>query len=90
MVEATAKDFTVVIDAGHGGKDPGAVSANGKVYEKNVRSKAWTVNAEDVLDITEEVSFCYDHNANSGVCGHPFQLKGFLSCWEASTESSST
>ena len=27
---------TVVIDPGHGGKDPGTVSRNGKVYEKNI------------------------------------------------------
>jgi len=26
----------VVIDAGHGGKDPGAISPNGKLYEKNI------------------------------------------------------
>ena len=27
---------TVVIDPGHGGKDPGAISRNGKYYEKNI------------------------------------------------------
>ena len=31
-----AKDFTVVIDAGHGGKDPGAVSSTGKIREKDI------------------------------------------------------
>ncbi len=35
---------TVVIDPGHGGKDPGAVSRDGKTYEKNV-----------VLDISKKL-----------------------------------
>lgn len=37
--QATAKDLelkTVVIDAGHGGKDPGGVSKDRKTYEKNL------------------------------------------------------
>ena len=39
--EASGKDGdlrlgTVVIDAGHGGKDPGCVSRDGRVYEKNI------------------------------------------------------
>ena len=34
-VPKAAKPFTVVIDAGHGGKDPGAIGLNG-IYEKNV------------------------------------------------------
>ena len=28
--------WTVVVDAGHGGKDPGALSPDGQVYEKNM------------------------------------------------------
>lgn len=39
MSQATAKDLelkTVVIDAGHGGKDPGGVSKDRKTYEKNL------------------------------------------------------
>ena len=39
MSEAAAKDLelkTVVIDAGHGGKDPGGVSKDRKTYEKNL------------------------------------------------------
>lgn len=39
MSEVAAKDLelkTVVIDAGHGGKDPGGVSKDRKTYEKNL------------------------------------------------------
>ena len=32
--QASTTPFTLVIDAGHGGKDPGAV--NGKAQEKNI------------------------------------------------------
>lgn len=44
----SANDFTVVIDAGHGGKDPGAVSANGKVYEKDVTLKVALMVGESI------------------------------------------
>ena len=59
MVEATAKDFTVVIDAGHGGKDPGAVSANGKVYEKNVTLKVAQMVGENISKNHPEVKVLY-------------------------------
>lgn len=43
-----AKDFTVVIDAGHGGKDPGAVSANGKIREKDITLKVALMVGESI------------------------------------------
>ena len=48
---ASAK-FVLVIDAGHGGKDPGAVSANGKVHEKDI-----TLNV--ALTVGESISKKY-------------------------------
>ena len=45
---AIADDFTVVIDAGHGGKDPGAISANGKVREKDITLKVALMVGENI------------------------------------------
>ena len=59
MVVASAKDFTVVIDAGHGGKDPGAVSANGKVYEKDVTLKVALMVGENITKNHPEVKVLY-------------------------------
>ena len=59
MAGANAKDFTVVIDAGHGGKDPGAVSANGKVYEKNVTLKVAQMVGENISKNHPEVKVLY-------------------------------
>ena len=33
---AAAEEFVIVIDAGHGGKDPGAQNATKKVNEKDI------------------------------------------------------
>ena len=33
---ASANTWTIAIDPGHGGKDPGAIGRNLKIYEKNV------------------------------------------------------
>ncbi|HCU58629.1 MAG TPA: N-acetylmuramoyl-L-alanine amidase [Alphaproteobacteria bacterium] len=35
-VKPKAKQKIVVLDPGHGGKDPGAIGAHGKTYEKNI------------------------------------------------------
>lgn len=54
-----AKDFTVVIDAGHGGKDPGAVSANKKVFEKDVTLKVALMVGENIKKNHPEVKVLY-------------------------------
>ena len=54
-IAANAKDFTVVIDAGHGGKDPGAVSANKKIYEKDITLKVALMVGESIAKSHPEV-----------------------------------
>ena len=55
----SAKDFIVVIDAGHGGKDPGAVSANGKVREKDITLKVALLVGESIVKKHPEVKVLY-------------------------------
>ncbi len=54
-----AKDFTVVIDAGHGGKDPGALSANGKIREKDITLKVALMVGESIEKKYPEVKVLY-------------------------------
>lgn len=54
-----AKGFTVVIDAGHGGKDPGAISANKKLYEKEVTLKVALMVGENIKKNHPEVKVLY-------------------------------
>ena len=54
-----AKDFTVVIDAGHGGKDPGAVSATGKIREKDITLKVSLMVGESIKKNHPEVKVLY-------------------------------
>ena len=54
-----AKDFTVVIDAGHGGKDPGAVSATGKIREKDITLKVALMVGESIKKNHPEVRVLY-------------------------------
>lgn len=55
----SAKDFTVVIDAGHGGKDPGAISACKKYYEKNITLKVALAVGEEIKRSHPEVKILY-------------------------------
>ena len=54
-----AQGFTVVIDAGHGGKDPGAVSANGRVHEKDITLKVALMVGENITKSHPEVRVLY-------------------------------
>lgn len=46
---------TVVIDAGHGGKDAGSISKNGKVYEKTLNLKIAAYVAEGIREACPDV-----------------------------------
>ena len=64
VVVGSAKDFTVVIDAGHGGKDPGAVSANGKVREKDITLKVALMVGESIVKKHPEVKVLYTRKSD--------------------------
>ncbi len=59
VVSTSAKDFTVVIDAGHGGKDPGALSANKKIREKDITLKVALMVGEAIAKNHPEVKVLY-------------------------------
>lgn len=59
VIGLEAKDFTVVIDAGHGGKDPGAISANKKLYEKDITLKVALMVGESIKKNHPEVKVLY-------------------------------
>lgn len=57
-LEAAGPDLslkTVVLDAGHGGKDPGCVSADGKTYEKTIVLKISDLLQKMITDSLPEV-----------------------------------
>ena len=64
---ASAKDFIVMIDAGHGGKDPGAVSANGRVQEKDVTLKVALQVGEAIAKSHPEVKVLYTRKTDKFV-----------------------
>lgn len=62
-----AKDFKVMIDAGHGGKDPGAVSANGKVHEKDITLKVALMVGESISKKHPDVEVLYTRKTDKFV-----------------------
>lgn len=67
MQVANAEGFTVVIDAGHGGKDPGAVSANGKVHEKDITLNVALTVGESISKKYPEVKVLYTRKTDKFV-----------------------
>ena len=59
-----ANEFVVVIDAGHGGKDPGAISANGKIYEKDVTLNVALMVGEAIKKQHPEVKVLYTRDTD--------------------------
>ena len=55
----TAKDFTVVIDAGHGGKDPGALSASKSIREKDITLQVALMVGANIKKKYPEVNVMY-------------------------------
>ena len=67
VTSLSAKDFTVVIDAGHGGKDPGAISANKKIYEKNITLNVALMVGEAIQANHPEVKVLYTRKTDKFV-----------------------
>ena len=58
-INISAKEFIVVIDAGHGGKDPGAVSANKNIREKDINLKVALMVGETIKNRHPEIKILY-------------------------------
>ena len=67
VINLSARDFTVVIDAGHGGKDPGAISANKKIYEKNVTLAVALMVGKSIEENHPEVKVLYTRKSDKFV-----------------------
>lgn len=55
---------TVVIDAGHGGKDPGCVSRDGRVYEKNINLDIARKLGSRITDAYPDVKVIYTRSSD--------------------------
>lgn len=67
VAQMSAKDFTVVIDAGHGGKDPGAISANKRIYEKNITLAVALMVGKSIQENHPEVKVLYTRKTDKFV-----------------------
>ena len=56
-IQAQGRDFTVVIDPGHGGRDPGAIGRRGK--EKNINLSVALKLGKLIQDNCEDVRIVY-------------------------------
>jgi N-acetylmuramoyl-L-alanine amidase len=63
-------DKIIVIDAGHGGKDAGAISKGDKYYEKNI-NLAILVQLKELLDKEKNIKVYYTRTADSTVYLRP-------------------
>ena len=66
-VAVDAKEYTVVIDAGHGGKDPGALSADRKIREKDITLKVALMVGESITQKHPEVKVLYTRKTDKFV-----------------------
>lgn len=63
-------DKVIVIDAGHGGKDAGALSKGGQYYEKNI-NLAILLQLKEILDKDKSIKVYYTRTADSTVYLRP-------------------
>lgn len=79
-------EATIVVDAGHGGNDPGAISANQKIYEKDLAlntalllksrledagSNVILTRQQDVyISLDDRVAISHQHNADAFISLH--------------------
>lgn len=66
-INISAKEFTVVIDAGHGGKDPGAVSANKNIREKDINLKVALMVGESIKKQHPDINILYTRDKDTFV-----------------------
>ena len=66
-INISAKEFTVVIDAGHGGKDPGAVSANKNIREKDINLKVALMVGETIKKQHPDINILYTRDKDTFV-----------------------